>query len=66
MALAWTRIGGQKILATGGSVQTINFILYNEGFCFHEEKFDKSVMTSKCAITSLLFNPKIGNLLYCK
>jgi len=64
--LAWTKINGLKILAAGGSIQTINLIIYDEGFCCHEEKFDRTLMNAKCGITSLLFHPNQGNILYCK
>lgn len=66
LALAWSTINGNNILAAGGSVQTIYFIAFNEGFCFQEEKFDKSVLTTKVGITSLMFHPEKGNYLYCK
>ncbi|KAK6639215.1 hypothetical protein RUM43_007485 [Polyplax serrata] len=63
--LSWTRIKGHNILAAGGSVQTINFITYDEGYCFHEEKFDRSIIGVKVGITSIRFHPVVTNILYC-
>lgn len=63
--LSWTRIKEHNILAAGGSVQTINFITYEEGYCFHEEKFERSIIGVKVGITSIRFHPVITNILYC-